>query len=70
MKNILVAIDFSNATDAVILFDAAYERCEDILSRDQKHLIAVAEFLLAHETMSAEEFEAVFTDETVSHDKI
>ena len=46
------------------------ERCEDILSRDQKHLIAVAEFLLAHETMSAEEFEAVFTDEAAGHDKI
>ena len=52
------------------IIDAAYERCEDILSRDQKHLIAVAEFLLAHETMSAEEFEAVFTDEAVGHDKI
>lgn len=23
------------------IVDAAYERCEDILSRDQKHLIAV-----------------------------
>ena len=52
------------------IIDAAYERCEDILSRDQKHLIAVAEFLLAHETMSAEEFEAVFTDEAAGHDKI
>ena len=52
------------------IIDAAYERCEDILSRNQKHLIAVAEFLLAHETMSAEEFEAVFTDEAVGHDKI
>ena len=52
------------------IIDAAYERCEDILSRDQKHLIAVAEFLLAHETMSAEEFEAVFTDEATGHDKI
>ena len=51
------------------IVDAAYERCEDILSRDQKHLIAVAEFLLAHETMSAEEFEAVFTDEAAGHDK-
>ena len=52
------------------IVDAAYERCEDILSRDQKHLIAVAEFLLAHETMSAEEFEAVFTDEAAGHGKI
>lgn len=51
------------------IIDAAYERCEDILSRDQKHLIAVAEFLLAHETMSAEEFEAVFTDEAAGMTK-
>ena len=52
------------------IVDAAYERCEDILSRDQKHLIAVAEFLLVHETMSAEEFEAVFTPKNAEGDKI
>ena len=38
--------------------------------RDQAHLIAVAEFLLAHETMSAEEFEAVFTLQNTESDKI
>ena len=52
------------------IVDAAYERCEDILMRDQAHLIAVAEFLLAHETMSAEEFEAVFTLQNTESDKI
>ena len=52
------------------IVDAAYERCEDILMRDQAHLIAVAEFLLAHETMSAEEFEAVFTPQNTESDKI
>ena len=52
------------------IVDAAYERCEDILMRDQAHLIAVAEFLLAHETMSAEEFEAVFTPKNAEGDKI
>ena len=52
------------------IVDAAYERCEDILMRDQAHLIAVAEFLLAHETMSAEEFGAVFTPQNTESDKI
>ena len=52
------------------IVDAAYERCEDILMRDQAHLIAVAEFLLAHETRSAEEFEAVFTPKNAESDKI
>ena len=64
------ALIVSCASRNSAIVDAAYERCEDILSRDQKHLIAVAEFLLAHETMSAEEFEAVFTDEAAGHDKI
>ncbi len=45
------------------IIDRAYERCEDILSREEKYLVTVAEFLLAHETMSAAEFEAVFAQE-------
>ena len=75
-RDMAQAKPYSEETAALIdeevksIVDAAYERCEDILSRDQKHLIAVAEFLLAHETMSAEEFEAVFTDEAAGHDKI
>ena len=43
----------------------AYERSEEILQRDRAQLVTVAEFLLAHETMSAEEFQAVFAEETV-----
>ncbi len=42
------------------IVDAAYRRCEEILNRDRTHLIAVAEYLLQNETMSAEEFNAVF----------
>ena len=42
------------------LIDAAYRRCEEILQRDREQLVAVAEFLLKNETMSAEEFHAVF----------
>ena len=42
------------------VIDGAYRRCEQILARDRDKLIQVAEFLLRNETMSAEEFEAVF----------
>ncbi|MCR5825767.1 MAG: ATP-dependent zinc metalloprotease FtsH [Oscillospiraceae bacterium] len=42
------------------IVDEAYRRCEQILARDRDKLTAVAEFLLRSETMSAEEFEAVF----------
>ena len=42
-----------------ILADA-YARCTEILKREQEKLKTVANFLLEHETMTAEEFEAVF----------
>ena len=42
------------------IIDAAYARCEEILKRDRDKLTEVAEFLLKNETMSAEEFNAVF----------
>ena len=42
------------------IIDAAYARCEEILKRDRDKLTEVAEFLLKNETMSAEEFQAVF----------
>ena len=51
------------------IVDSAYERCETILTRDRAQLVTVAEFLLAHETMSAQEFEAVFTPENTEADK-
>ncbi|MBQ5442533.1 MAG: AAA family ATPase, partial [Oscillospiraceae bacterium] len=46
------------------IIDEAYRRCEEILSQDREHLITVAEFLLKNETMSAEEFDAVFAPES------
>ena len=42
------------------IIDAAYARCQEILQRDRAQLVTVAEFLLKNETMSAEEFNAVF----------
>ena len=63
-----VAAQIDEEVKAIV--DSAYERCETILTRDRRYLITVAEFLLAHETMSAEEFEAVFADEDADHDKI
>ncbi len=42
----------------------AYARCLAILEENRAQLVTVAEYLLAHETMSAEDFEAVFTDHT------
>ena len=40
-----------------------YARCTEILKRDREKLQTVANFLLEHETMTAEEFETVFTAE-------
>ena len=40
----------------------AYARCLAILEENRARLVTVAEYLLAHETMSAADFEAVFTD--------
>ncbi len=42
------------------IIDEAYARCREILERDREKLVEVAEFLLKNETMSAEEFKAVF----------
>ena len=42
------------------IVDEAYRRCEEILTRDRDKLVAVAEYLLQNETMSAEEFNKVF----------
>ena len=44
------------------LVDEAYHRCEEILTRCRAQLERTAQFLLEHETMSAEQFELVFTD--------
>ena len=42
-----------------------YARCTEILKRDREKLQTVANFLLEHETMTAEEFETVFAAEKV-----
>lgn len=44
------------------IIDGAYTRCQEILKKHREHLELTAQYLLSHETMSAEEFELVFTD--------
>ena len=43
------------------IVDAAYRRCEDILSQRRSQLELTAQYLLAHEVMSGETFQKVFT---------
>ena len=40
--------------------DSAYQRCEEILKERSRELELTAQYLLEHETMNAEEFEAIF----------
>ena len=40
--------------------DSAYQRCEEILKERSRELELTAQFLLEHETMNAEQFEAIF----------
>ncbi|MBR7149623.1 MAG: ATP-dependent zinc metalloprotease FtsH [Oscillospiraceae bacterium] len=67
-KTMAQAKNYSEQTAARIdeevkaIVDAAYRRCEEILKADTAALEAVAQFLLANESMSAEEFEAVFAE--------
>ncbi|MBU5625416.1 ATP-dependent zinc metalloprotease FtsH [Oscillibacter sp. MSJ-2] len=42
------------------IIGAAYKRCEEILTRDREKLERVARYLLEHEVMESEEFEAVY----------
>ena len=44
------------------IVDTAYRRCEDILSQRRSQLELTAQYLLAHEVMSGETFQKVFTD--------
>ena len=46
------------------IIDEAYERCEEILQQYRPQLTEVAEYLLAHETMTGEEFEKIFARDT------
>ena len=42
------------------IVDEAYDRCQAILEQYREQLVEVAEYLLANETMSGEEFEKIF----------
>ena len=59
---------YSEETAALIdgevkaLLDEAYARCREILTRDRDKLDTVANFLLAHETMDAQQFRQVYDD--------
>ena len=44
------------------IIDRAYKKCEEILNAKKDELTLTAKFLLEHETMSAQQFELVFTD--------
>ena len=57
-----VASQIDEEVKAII--DNAYAQAERILKRDRGQLDAVAEYLLAHETMDAQDFLAVFSDKT------
>ena len=57
-----VAAQIDEEVKAII--DDAYAQAEKILKRDRGQLDAVAEYLLAHETMDAQDFLAVFSDKT------
>ena len=50
-----IAAEIDDEVKAII--DRAYARCEEILTARREALTAVAEYLLAHETMTGEEFE-------------
>ena len=51
------------------IIDGAYERCRAILSEKQDTLVKVAEYLLEHETMSAEEFQRICGGESVTENE-
>ena len=50
-------------TEIRAIIDSAYDRCRTILAESKPQLVEVAEYLLANETMTAEEFEKVFRTE-------
>ncbi len=68
-RSMAQAKSYSEEVAAVIdeevkrLLDQAYDTCETILTRDRAYLDQVAEYLLEHESMDAEAFEAIFHKE-------
>ena len=51
------------------IIDSAYDQCRRILTANREQLVAVAEYLLVHETMDAETFESYFTGEQASEER-
>ena len=47
------------------LIDRAYAQCRQILQEDQVHLDRVADFLMEHETMGRNQFEAAMADQPI-----
>ena len=50
------------------IIDSAYDQCRRILTANREQLVAVAEYLLVHETMDAETFESYFAGEKTSEE--
>ncbi|HET8786414.1 MAG TPA: hypothetical protein VFM38_12320, partial [Candidatus Limnocylindrales bacterium] len=44
------------------IIDRAYERAQEVLTTHRDRLVALAEKLVAEETVDAEEFEKLFSD--------
>ena len=67
-RSMAQAKPYSEETAALIdrevkaLLDGAYERCRDILQRDRDKLELVAQYLLAHESMDAAQFQLAYDD--------
>jgi len=60
-----IAAKIDAETKAII--DAAYKKCEEILTEHMDAVHAVAEFLLEHEKMEADDFARIFGDELPAH---
>ena len=59
-ESVAAAIDHEVKT----LIDRAYEKCQGLLKQYLPQLEITAQYLLEHETMSAADFEAVFSQDT------
>ena len=51
------------------IIDGAYDQCRRILTANREQLVAVAEYLLVHETMDAETFESYFAGGQASEER-
>ena len=51
------------------IIDSAYDQCRRILTANREQLVAVAEYLLVHETMDAETFESYFAGGQASEER-